>query len=77
MFAWLLTNSRPPDLIPWLSTEPEKKRGKPTAREVTAKNSSAPTLHDHFSISNKRTGGPEVDVIMNEDGTMSAVGEAH
>lgn len=66
------------DLIPWISSEPEKKRGKPVPPAPGVK-SSGPTLLDQFVVSSKdRKDGEEgMDVVMNEDGTMYAVGETN
>lgn len=53
----------PLDLIPWTSSEAEKKRSKP----VPGVKPSGRTLLDQFAVAKKEKG---MEVVMNEDGTM-------
>lgn len=63
--------------MPWLSSEPEKKRGKLVPPGPGTKLSEQ-TLFDHFDVAKDKKGGDdEMDVVMNEDGTMFVVGETN
>ncbi len=67
----------PSDLMPWLSSEPEKKRGKPVPPGPSTKPSGL-TLLDKFVVGkDKGDGDDEMDVIVNDDGTMYAAGETN
>jgi len=64
------------EIIPWLSSEPPARR---KLKETASGIKGAPTLLDQFVVASKGIEeddrGEQPDIIMNEDGTMFAVGD--